>query len=92
MYVQLWLLKIFIYLFINYRKYGAIVFIACVRFETSKRKLQYLTFSDFNFCATQIMNTWTYRDATPEFDLDREFLLDLREVRILLDKEREHKQ
>lgn len=74
------------------RKYGAIVFIACVRFETSKRKLQYLTFPDFYHCASAIMNKWTYRDATPEFDLDREFLLDLRDVRILLDKEREHKQ
>lgn len=38
------------------------------------------------------MNKWTYRDATLEFDLDREFLLDLRELRILLDKEKEHKQ
>ncbi|KAL0281261.1 UNVERIFIED_CONTAM: hypothetical protein PYX00_002297 [Menopon gallinae] len=73
------------------RKYAAIVFIAGVRFETSKRKLQYLTFSDFYHCATAIMNKWMYRDASPEFDLDREFLLDLRDVRVLLDKEREHK-
>lgn len=75
-----------------FRKYAAIVFISFVRFETSKRKLQYLTFSDFLHCATAIMTNWTYRDATPEFDLDREFLLDLRDVRMLLEKEREHKQ
>lgn len=63
-----------------------------MKFETSKRKLQYLTFSDFYHCATVIMNKWMYRDSSLEFDLDREFLLDLRDVRVLLDKEREHKQ
>jgi len=37
------------------------------------------------------MSKWTYPKNSPEFgetDLDREFLLDLREVRILLDKEK----
>lgn len=33
------------------RKYSAIVFIACLRFETTKRKLQYLNFSDFFECS-----------------------------------------
>jgi len=33
------------------RKYAAIVFLACLRFETSKRKLQYLNFNDFFECA-----------------------------------------
>lgn len=37
------------------RKYAAIVFIACLRFETTKRKLQYLNFSDFFECS-QVMN------------------------------------
>lgn len=36
------------------RKYAAIVFIACLRFETTKRKLQYLNFSDFFECS-QVM-------------------------------------
>ncbi|PSN54647.1 Acidic fibroblast growth factor intracellular-binding protein [Blattella germanica] len=71
------------------------VFIACMKFETSKRKLQYLTFPDFYHCAQSIMHSWTYVDnGSPEYDdteLDREFLLDLRELRILLDKEKEHK-
>ena len=34
------------------RKYGSIVFIACLRFETAKKKLQYLTFKDFFECST----------------------------------------
>jgi hypothetical protein len=78
------------------RRYGAVVFIACIKFETSKKKLQYLTFPDFYYCAQSIMASWTYVDnGSPEYDdkeLDREFLLDLRELRILLDKEKEHKQ
>lgn len=76
------------------KRYGAVVFIACMRFETSKRKLQHLTFSDFYHCALEIMAHWTYAEGNPDFDdtdLDREFLLDLRELRLLLDKEKEHK-
>ncbi|XP_050530620.1 acidic fibroblast growth factor intracellular-binding protein isoform X1 [Daktulosphaira vitifoliae] len=76
------------------KKYGVIVFIACMRFETSKRKLQNLSFQDFYEPTLCIINKWTYPKNSPEFgdmDLDREFLLDLREVRILLDKEKDHK-
>lgn len=76
------------------KRYGAVVFIACMRFETSKRKLQYLTFNDFYHCAQAIMSSWTYCYTGPEFydtEMDREFLLDLRELRVLLDKEKEHK-
>ena len=35
------------------------VFVACNRFETNKRKLQYLTFGDFYHCATQLMEHWS---------------------------------
>lgn len=74
-----------------------IVFIACLRFETAKRRLQYLDFSDFFECAQAIMTYWTYtyQHSGPEYydtEMDREFLLDLREVRSLLDKEKEIKQ
>ncbi|XP_050558201.1 acidic fibroblast growth factor intracellular-binding protein [Spodoptera frugiperda] len=76
------------------KKYGAVVFIACMRFETAKRKLTYLTFNDFYHCAQAIMSSWTYSCTGPEYydtEMDREFLLELRELRILLDKEKEHK-
>lgn len=56
----------FIYLFFGnsqnsacFRDYAAIVFFANNRFETGKRKLQYLTFQDFAFCAGQLINSWT---------------------------------
>lgn len=79
------------------RKYSVIVFIACLRFETAKRRLQYLDFSDFFECAQAIMTYWTYtyQHSGPEYydtEMDREFLLDLREVRSLMDKEKEIKQ
>lgn len=79
------------------RRYAAIVFIAALRFETSKRKLQYLQFGDFFECAQAIMTFWTYtyQHSGPEYydtEMDKEFLLDLRELRCLLDKEKEIKQ
>ncbi|XP_026466904.1 acidic fibroblast growth factor intracellular-binding protein [Ctenocephalides felis] len=76
------------------RKYGAIVFISCLRFETSKRRLQYLTFSDLLHCAESIMSNWTYTQTGSDYfdtEMDREFLLDLREIRVLSDKEKELK-
>jgi len=41
-----------------------------------------------------MMVSWTYREAPDwdDTDLDREFLLDIRECRVLLEKEKEHKQ
>lgn len=42
-----------------HRDYAAIVFFANNRFETGKRKLQYLSFQDFAFCAGQLISNWT---------------------------------
>lgn len=78
------------------RRYGCIVFIGCLRFETAKRKLQYLTFSALRKCIENIMDLWTYNCTSGaeyyDTEMDKEFLLDLRELRILMDKEKEHKQ
>ena len=81
------------FIILNCRKYCAVIFIAGNRLETSKRKLQYLTFTDFYNCAHSMMVYWgssiLEEDVTP--DMEREFLMDLRELRVLLDKEKEHK-
>jgi Acidic fibroblast growth factor binding (FIBP) len=79
------------------KKYSCVVFIICLRFETAKRKLQYLTFRDYYECSQAIMGYWTYtyQHSGPEWydtEMDKEFLLDLRELRCLLDKEKEIKQ
>jgi len=76
------------------KKYAAVVFLASLRFETSKRKLQYLTFSALRQCTESVMTAWTYSNTGPEYfdtEMDKEFLLDLRELRVIMDKEKEHK-
>ena len=83
-----------IYLMKN-RRYAAVVFIVCLRFEMNKRKLQFLTFPDLYHCTSSMMSYWTYRITGSEYfdtDLDREFLLELPECRVLLDNEKHHKQ
>ena len=73
------------------QRYATVIFIANNRFETNKRKLQYLRFQDFLFCATELMN-WScqtrqckYEEETLE--ICRYFLLSLRELKVLLEKE-----
>lgn len=80
------------------KKYAAIVYIANNRFETSKRKLQYLSFSEFLHCSIEIMNNWSCNNPECKYEetsmeIDREFAQDLRELRILLEKDllEEHK-
>ncbi|XP_068234903.1 acidic fibroblast growth factor intracellular-binding protein-like [Palaemon carinicauda] len=85
------------------KKYAAIVFIINNRFETSKRKLNYLTFEDFSVCALLMMTTWTSAssllssgishgpEGVDDSDLDRDFLIELRDFKLLLDREKEHR-
>nr|XP_045619370.1 acidic fibroblast growth factor intracellular-binding protein-like [Procambarus clarkii]XP_045619371.1 acidic fibroblast growth factor intracellular-binding protein-like [Procambarus clarkii] len=84
------------------KKYAAIVFIINNRFETSKRKLNYLTFEDFSICASLMMSTWTTAgplvsgnnhapDGRDDTDFDRDFLIELRDFKLLLDREKEHR-
>ncbi|XP_043680962.1 acidic fibroblast growth factor intracellular-binding protein isoform X2 [Vespula pensylvanica] len=86
---------IYIYIYLKmYRRYAAVVFIACLRFEMSKRKLQFLTFPDLYHCANSMMVAWTYRCVGSEYfdtDLDREFLVELAECRVLLENDKHHK-
>lgn len=42
------------------KKYACVVFIACIRFETSKKKLQHLSFGSWKSCSEIIMEQWTY--------------------------------
>ncbi|XP_018565406.1 acidic fibroblast growth factor intracellular-binding protein isoform X2 [Anoplophora glabripennis] len=76
------------------KKYACIVFIACIRFETSKKKLQHLSFNSWKKCCETIMEHWTYKITGPEYydtEMDKEFLLELRELKVLLDREKDHK-
>nr|KAG5695202.1 hypothetical protein BaRGS_018324 [Batillaria attramentaria] len=75
------------------RDYAAVVFIANNRFETGKKKLSYLVFRDFALCALQMITNWSYSSVEcknhedMDVDLDRDFLLLLRELKVLVEKE-----
>uniref|UniRef100_A0A673I908 Fibroblast growth factor (acidic) intracellular binding protein b n=1 Tax=Sinocyclocheilus rhinocerous TaxID=307959 RepID=A0A673I908_9TELE len=70
------------------RDYAAIVFFANSRFETGKRKLQYLSFQDFAFCAGQLSSYWTVGAVDNvmedmDVDLEKEFLHDLKDLNLV---------
>ncbi|XP_070622179.1 acidic fibroblast growth factor intracellular-binding protein [Erythrolamprus reginae] len=71
------------------RDYAAIVFFANSRFETGKKKLQYLSFEDFAYCAEQMIENWTLGAMDTnvddmDVDLDKEFLQGLKELKVLI--------
>nr|XP_012423408.1 PREDICTED: acidic fibroblast growth factor intracellular-binding protein isoform X1 [Odobenus rosmarus divergens] len=71
------------------RDYAAIVFFANNRFETGKKKLQYLSFGDFAYCAELMIQNWTLGAVDSQVDdmdvdLDKEFLQDLKELKMLV--------
>ncbi|RZC42434.1 acidic fibroblast growth factor intracellular-binding protein [Asbolus verrucosus] len=75
------------------KKYACIVFLACIRFET-KRKLNHITFACWKRCTEAIMDHWTNKlVGVDNFDteLDKDFFSDLKEIKMLLDREREHR-
>lgn len=77
------------------RRYGVVVFFSCLGFDLSKEKLEHLTFEDFYHCGRAMMVRWTYTCTGPEYydtEIDREFMMDLRECRVLIDNEEEHKK
>jgi len=73
------------------QQYAAIVFITNNRFETSKKKLSYLTFDDFVHCANQMITHWSYSSKDcrhhddMDVDFDRDFLHSLRDLKPLSD-------
>lgn len=74
------------------RKYAAVVYLTNNRFETGKRKLQYLTFTDFLHCANQMMSNWSCEKLDCKYEetameMDREFLQELREMKLLLERD-----
>ncbi|XP_077997432.1 acidic fibroblast growth factor intracellular-binding protein-like [Glandiceps talaboti] len=73
------------------KQYAAIVFFANNRFDTGKKRLQYLTVPDFTFCADEMIDHWTAGSVDSKVDIDadfdRDFLQELRDLKILLDRD-----
>jgi len=76
-------------------KYSVVVFLACHRFEIVKKKLNYLTFEDFSVVSHAMMHSWTMSgidvDENGDPCLDRDFFYNLRDLKYLLEKEKEHR-
>lgn len=71
------------------KDYAAVVFFANSRFETGKKKLQYLAFQDFAFCAGLLISYWTVGAVDNmmedmDVDLEKEFLHDLKDLKVLV--------
>eukprot|EP00058_Branchiostoma_floridae_P000443 XP_002585931.1 hypothetical protein BRAFLDRAFT_289524 [Branchiostoma floridae] len=77
------------------KRYAAIVFFSNNRFETGKKKLQYLSFDDFAYCADLMIHNWTFGAAgngpslydsqadDMDVEMDRVFLQELRDLKVL---------
>ena len=72
-------------------KYAALVFAASFRLELTKKKLAYLTFDQVKQVILMLVNEWGDKDEAQEPTLDKEFLASLKDIKILLDREKEHK-
>lgn len=74
------------------RSYASVVFISHNRFETQKKKLSHLTFSDFIHCASEMIDHWTAGSegshaVDDDLELDRDFLHDLHDLKVnMLDR------
>lgn len=73
--------------------YATVVFMANHRFETGKKKVSHLTFDDYSYCAMLMIANWSYsaiecdNHEDNDVDLDRIFLQNLRDLKLLLEKE-----
>ena len=67
------------------------VFGAAFRLELSKKKLAFLTFDTVKNVCLILVNDWGDKDEVSEPTLDKEFLASLRDLKILLDREKEHR-
>lgn len=67
------------------RRYAVVVLFALVRFEVHKRRLGHLTFGDLYVCGDLLLRHW----CDEQGEVDREFLQQLRDLKPLLDRDKE---
>jgi len=77
------------------KRYSVLVFVVCHRLETAKKKLAFLSFDDFSVVCKEMMDRWTpegqHVDETGEPVLDKDFFYSLRDLKVLGEKEKEHR-
>jgi len=76
-------------------RYSVLVFVACHRLETTKKKLAFLSFEDFHLVCGEVMARWSPEggqvDDSGEPLLDKDFFYLLRDLKALGEKEKEHR-
>ncbi|XP_059079111.1 acidic fibroblast growth factor intracellular-binding protein-like [Tigriopus californicus] len=72
-------------------QYATLVFIVTFRFELNKKKLNYLSFSAIKAVSLRIMENWLENDDDNEPALDKDFFMLLKDLKVLLDKDKEHR-
>merc|ERR1719244_233349 len=74
--------------------YSVIIFVGVHRFETAKKKLSPITFKEFSIVSQAIMQNWTSGvdvDDNGDPVLDRDYFGMLRELKVVQDREKEHR-
>ena len=71
------------------RSYASVVFISNNRFETNKKKLAHLSFTDFTYCANLMIEHWTVGSegshaVDDDLELDRYFLQELHDLKLAM--------
>eukprot|EP00128_Syssomonas_multiformis_P019125 Colp12_sorted_trinity150504_noHs@1146 len=64
------------------RTYARAIFICYYKLDTTKRRLAYLSFGHYEFCAGMLMAQWTIPGRPLGEDLDRYFLQELRDLKL----------
>ena len=60
-------------------------------FFQTKKKLAYLSFDQVKIVSLMLVSEWGDKDDAQEPTLDKEFLASLKDIRVLLDREKEHR-
>lgn len=77
------------------KKYYPLILVFIIRFETTKKRMSYLTFEDIISCTEFISESWMFSDShlgadksTDMDEIDRHFVQELRDLRsIVIDKD-----
>lgn len=72
-------------------KYAALVFASYFKIELGKKKLAFLTFEDVLVVSLMLINDWGDADESQDPSLDREFLSSLKDMKVLLERDKEHR-
>ena len=73
------------------KSYASVVFMSANKFETGKKRLAYMTVTDFTYCASLMIEHWTVgsdtansRAVDDDLELDRDFLQELHDLKLYL--------